>query len=69
MPIGYNVYNATSSSFRTIKIKDINMRKIIINTPEQEQPIVNVDPTPVSDPTPKTSKKKDVPTDETTSSS
>lgn len=44
------------------------MRKIIINTPEQEQPIVNVDPTPVSDPTPKTSKKKDVPTDETTSS-
>jgi hypothetical protein len=47
------------------------MRKIIINTPEQdpviavipEQPIVNVD-----QPTTKTSKKKEVPTDETTSS-
>jgi len=50
------------------------MRKIIINTPEQdlptvtvqEQPIVDADPTPA---TIKISKKKDVPTDETTSSS
>jgi hypothetical protein len=49
------------------------MRKIIINTPEQdlptvtvqEQPIVDADPTPA---TTKTSEKKEVPVDETTSS-
>lgn len=49
------------------------MRKIIINTPEQdlptvtlqEQPIVDADPAPA---TTKNSKKKEVPTDETTSS-
>ena len=49
------------------------MRKIIINTPEQdptiavtpEQPVVNADPAPA---TTKNSKKKEVPADETTSS-